>query len=55
MRHLENMNKIILATGPLVGYGYVMEFFIAWYSGNQYEWFMFFNRATGPYAPRLLR
>src|SRR6516164_7142229 len=49
MRHLENMNKIILATGMLVGYGYLMEHFIAWYSGNQFEWFVFFNRATGPY------
>jgi len=49
MRHLENMNKIILATGMLVSYGYLMEHFIAWYSGNQFEWFVFFNRATGPY------
>ena len=31
-----------------------MEHFIAWYSRNQYEWFAFFNRATGPYARRLL-
>ena len=35
--HLENMNKIILATGMLVSYGYLMEHFIAWYSGNQFE------------------
>jgi molybdopterin-containing oxidoreductase family membrane subunit len=49
MRHLENMNKIILATGMLVSYGYLMEHWIAWYSGNQFEWFVFFNRATGPY------
>src|SRR3954449_489693 len=34
MRHLENMNKIIVATGTMVGYAYAMEFFIAWYSGN---------------------
>ncbi len=39
MRHLENMNKIILATGTMVGYAYGMEFFIAWYSGNAYEQF----------------
>ena len=32
MKHLENMNKIILATGTMVGYAYAMEFFIAWYS-----------------------
>jgi len=48
-RHLENMNKIILATGMLVSYGYLMEHFIAWYSGNEFEWFVFYNRATGPY------
>ncbi len=50
MRHLENMNKIILATGSMVGYAYAMEFFIAWYSGNGYEQFAFVNRAFGPYA-----
>jgi len=50
MRHLENMNKIILATGSMVGYAYAMEFFVAWYSGNSYEQFAFINRAFGPYA-----
>jgi molybdopterin-containing oxidoreductase family membrane subunit len=50
-RHLENMNKVILVTGMLVAYGYLMEHFIAWYSGNQFEWAVFRNRATGPYAP----
>lgn len=50
IRHLENMNKVILATGTMVGYAYAMEFFIAWYSGNQYEQFAFINRAFGPYA-----
>src|SRR5262249_47872344 len=49
-RHIENMCKIILATGSMVGYAYGMEFFIAWYSGNMYERFAFINRATGPYA-----
>ena len=50
-RHLENMCKIIIATGTMVGYAYGMEFFIAWYSGNGYESYIFFNnRATGPYA-----
>jgi hypothetical protein len=44
------MNKIILATGSIVGYAYAMEFFIAWYSGNQYERYAFINRAFGPYA-----
>lgn len=47
---LELMNKIILLTGMMVGYAYTMEFFIAWYSGNQPETFTFVNRAFGPYA-----
>ena len=48
--HLEKMNKVILATGMMVGYAYAMEFFIAWYSGVQVETFVFINRALGPYA-----
>lgn len=48
-RHIENMCKVILATGTMVGYAYAMEMFIAWYSGNLYERFAFLNRATGPY------
>ncbi|CAN97755.1 MULTISPECIES: NrfD/PsrC family molybdoenzyme membrane anchor subunit [Sorangium] len=50
MRHLENMNKVIVATGTMVGYAYGMELFIAWYSGNGYEQFAFRNRILGPYA-----
>ncbi|MGH7495776.1 MAG: NrfD/PsrC family molybdoenzyme membrane anchor subunit [bacterium] len=50
MRHLRNMAKVMLATGLLVVYGYVMEAFMAWYSGNQYEQYMILNRMTGPYA-----
>lgn len=49
MDHIDNMNKIILATGMMVGYAYGLEFFIAWYSGNTTEAFIFFNRAFGPY------
>lgn len=48
--HMEVMNKIIMTTGMLVGYAYASEFFIAWYSGNQYERFVFVNRAFGPYG-----
>ena len=48
-RHLENMNKIIMATGLMVGCAYGIEFFIAWYGGNPYEQFAFINRAFGPY------
>lgn len=50
LKHLENMCKIVLATGMMVGYAYATEFFIAWYSGNPYESFVFLNRAFGPYA-----
>lgn len=49
IRHLENMNKIIVATGTMVGFAYGIEFFIAWWSGNPYEGFAFINRAFGPY------
>lgn len=47
---LEKMNKVMLATGFMVGYAYGMEFFIAWYSGNPLESFVFLNRAFGNYA-----
>jgi len=49
MRHLENMAKVMLATGLIVAYGYMMETFTAFYSGNTYERFAFVNRMTGPY------
>jgi Ni/Fe-hydrogenase subunit HybB-like protein len=49
MRHLENMNKIMLATSCMVGYAYGVELFMAWYGGNAYEQFAFVNRALGPY------
>ena len=49
-RHIDNMCKIILATGSMVGYGYAMEFFIAWYSASPYEGFTFINRAFGQYS-----
>lgn len=48
--HMEAMNKIIMATGLMVGYAYGSEFFIAWYSGVEYEQFIFMNRAFGPYG-----
>ena len=50
INHLEKMNKIMLVTGSMVGYAYVSEFFMAWYSGNIYEAFTFVNRAFGNYA-----
>jgi len=51
MHHLNNMAKVILVTGLIVCYGYLMEIFIPWYSGNEYERFLVINRAFGPYAP----
>ena len=48
-QHIDKMAKIILLTGSIVGYAYAMEFFIAWYSGNQYEKYAFYNRIFGPY------
>jgi Ni/Fe-hydrogenase subunit HybB-like protein len=48
-RHLQNMGKVMLATGMIVVYGYLMEFFFGWYSGSHVEGFTFLNRVTGPY------
>jgi Ni/Fe-hydrogenase subunit HybB-like protein len=50
MRHLGNMAKVMLATGLIVAYGYMMETFMAFYSGNQFDKFSILNRMTGPYA-----
>jgi Ni/Fe-hydrogenase subunit HybB-like protein len=50
MRHIDNMCKVMLATGLIVGYAYSVEYFTAWYSANLYERFAFWNRLTGPYA-----
>jgi Ni/Fe-hydrogenase subunit HybB-like protein len=47
--HIEAMCKVVLLTGMMVGLAYGTEFFIAWYSGNEYERYAFINRATGPY------
>ncbi len=49
MRHLENMNKVLLATSLIVGYAYLVELFTAWYSGEPIERFTFLNRIAGPY------
>ncbi|HET9553824.1 MAG TPA: NrfD/PsrC family molybdoenzyme membrane anchor subunit, partial [Anaeromyxobacteraceae bacterium] len=47
LKHLDNMAKVILATGLMVSYGYAMEHFMAWYSGSAGEAFAFLNRWTG--------
>lgn len=48
--HLESCIKLTLLTSTLVFYAYAIEFFVAWYSGNAYEWAIFEKRAIGPYA-----
>ncbi|HTU45229.1 MAG TPA: NrfD/PsrC family molybdoenzyme membrane anchor subunit [Bryobacteraceae bacterium] len=50
MRHIEAAAKVMLGTGLIVAYGYAMEAFFAWYSGDKYESFMYWNRITGPYG-----
>ena len=50
LNHLEKMNQVMIVVGMIVGYAYAMEFFTAWYSGNDFEMFTFINRALGPYA-----
>ncbi|HVW07979.1 MAG TPA: hypothetical protein VHC90_05325, partial [Bryobacteraceae bacterium] len=49
-RHLENCAKLMLATGLVLGYTYVIEPFTAWYSGDVYEMHVVANRAAGPVA-----
>jgi molybdopterin-containing oxidoreductase family membrane subunit len=48
-RHLDNCAKIMLATGLIVAYGYIMETFMAWYGGNFFDKHMIWNRMHGPY------
>jgi len=49
-RHIDAMCKLTLTTGLVVGFAYLIEFFTAMYSANQYEQFAFINRAFGPYG-----
>src|SRR3984885_343441 len=49
-KHLDNSAKVMLATGLIVGYSYMLETFTAWYSGNVYESSALWHRMTGPYA-----
>src|SRR5438132_7355335 len=49
-RHLNNSAKVMLATGLIVAYGYGIEAFMGWYSGNRYDAFLLWNRLHGPYA-----
>src|SRR5207248_10474160 len=49
-KHLDNMAKVMLATGLIVFYGYLVEVFTAWYSAENFEAFLVHNRFTGPHA-----
>ncbi len=49
MKHLENMGKVMLATGLIVFYAYAMEAFFAYYSANVFERYTWVDRAFGPY------
>ena len=53
-RHLQNSAKVMLATGLIVAYGYGIEAFMGWYSGNRYDAFLLWNRLHGPYSLFLL-
>jgi Ni/Fe-hydrogenase subunit HybB-like protein len=50
MRHLDTMAKVMLATGEIVAYGYFIEFFMAFYSGNKFDVFLAEQRLHGPYS-----
>jgi Ni/Fe-hydrogenase subunit HybB-like protein len=50
-RHLDNMAKLMLASGLVVAYGYLMEFFMGWYSGDVFEQSTDLFRVFGPYGP----
>jgi Ni/Fe-hydrogenase subunit HybB-like protein len=50
-RHLDNMAKLLLATGLMLAYSYIVEVFIAWYSGDIYERYTYLvSRPFGPYS-----
>jgi len=50
LNHMEAMAKVVMLTGMIVGFAYSTEFFMAWYSGSEWEGFVFQNRALGPYS-----
>lgn len=50
MRHIQAMCKVLVFTGSIVGLAYLTELFVAWYSGSEYERFVFANRMAGPFA-----
>jgi molybdopterin-containing oxidoreductase family membrane subunit len=48
--HIDVMNRIIIVTSLMVAYAYVIEIFVAWYSGAGFERFQMVNRMLGPYG-----
>lgn len=49
--HIEAMNKVIVVTGSIVGCAYLTELFVAWYSGNPYEWYAFRETRVNIFSP----
>ncbi|MCO6496530.1 MAG: polysulfide reductase NrfD [Chitinophagaceae bacterium] len=49
--HIEAMNKVIVVTGSIVGCAYLTELFVAWYSGNPYEWYAFRQSRVNIFSP----
>ena len=47
--HFENMSRFIIFTSLIVGYAYVAEYFVSWYSAVEPDRTSFFQRAFGPY------
>jgi molybdopterin-containing oxidoreductase family membrane subunit len=48
--HFDNMAKVMLTSGLVVAYGYLVEHFMVWFGSNTFEEYMLFNRQFGPYA-----
>jgi len=51
LKHFDNAGKLMLLTGLMVGFGYLMEFFAPWYTGHADEMVVLESRLTGQYAP----
>ena len=50
VRHLDLLGKVLLASGLMTSYGYIMDAFTAWYSGDPFERATLFDRLAGAYA-----
>ncbi len=47
MSHMDKVAKLTLVSGLIIAYIYAIEFFIAWYSGDPYEKWVFGHRLFG--------